>query len=185
MLPNKRGGFVVGFLVLGVVLLSINRAPSVGEIGAYYFSSLNKSEIWINLQPQGLEAGPDPILLNVTISFPGRRLSTPPETVELRAKSRDIAFPFRVRQPILRLTLGDGKTIDVTGLGHAYQFFPSCRGCAYDTIVAPLSLATFRNMARSDDAVVEALGFTVRLRSSDAASLRHFIESIESGVVIR
>lgn len=68
------------FLV--ATILSPNPTPSLGQLGAYYFETLNQSQIWINLEPQGSIPGPNPIRLNVTVAFTGRRLDHSPDVVE-------------------------------------------------------------------------------------------------------
>ena len=93
-------------VLLVATVLSQNSTPSLAQLGSFYFETLNQSQIWINLEPQGSIPGPNPIRLNFTVAFTGRILDRAPDIVEVRAESMNTAFPMRIRQPILRFHLG-------------------------------------------------------------------------------
>ena len=168
-----------------VAVVSPNSAPSLGQIGAHYFDTLGESQIWMNLQPEGLEHGPDPIRLNITISFHGRRLEHAPDTAELRAESIGGTFPYRIRQPILRFDLDRGIELDLTAPGRAFEFISSCQDCSLDTVIARVPFDIVRQIAASNKVLVEALGFVTRMRPANLLSLRRFVETVSDGVVIR
>jgi hypothetical protein len=86
--------------LLSIVILPVNMTPQLRQIGAYYFEAFQKSEVWISLEPQGLQLGPNPLRLNVTASFPGRSIDHPPSVVELRAESIGGTFPNKVQRSV-------------------------------------------------------------------------------------
>jgi hypothetical protein len=175
--------------LLLAVVLQPNLNPSLGQLGVQYFDALNQSQIWINIEPQGPEPGPNPFRLNFTMMFPGRTLGGSPEVFEVRAEMNAGVFPTTIRQPILRFQLGDGIEIDLTAPGKSFQFISGCLNsvtpCAQDTVLVRLPFETMQRIAKSDDVKIDALGFTARLRPEDIQSLRKFIETVGNGVQIR
>src|SRR5918996_9648 len=109
--------------------------PALGQIGAYFFDALTQSQVWINVQPQHFEPGPRPIELNSTVSFPGRRLAGAPATVDLRVSAFCRAFPTRIRQPVMSLTI-DGIPLVLAEPGRPFQAISICGedGGALDAI---------------------------------------------------
>ena len=103
--------------LLLAAVLQTNATPAPGQIGAFYFEALNESQVWVDLSPESVEPGPRPVLLNVTVRFKGRRSPSAPAVADIRATSVHIAFPLRLRQPILRLATSDGREHDLTGPG--------------------------------------------------------------------
>ena len=176
--------FACYFLFLTVTVPS-NNAPSLGEIGAYHFEARRESQVWINLEPQGSEDGPNPMRLNVTVSFPGRRLESAPDTARLRAESIRGTFPDRIRQPIFRIQADRGGALDLTGPAYSFQFVSSCEDCSADTVTARMPFKVLRDIASCKAVAVTALGFLARLKPEDLVILRNFVDTLSQGVVIR
>jgi hypothetical protein len=172
-------------VLLVVTVLSPNLTPSLGQLGACYFETLNQSQIWINLEPQGSIPGPNPIRLNITVAFTGLRLDRAPDFVEVRAESVNSAFPMRIRQPILRFQLGDGTEMDLTAPGKTFHFIGRCLDCPADTVVARIPFDALRSIANSNTVSIDALGFAAHLKPPDLTSLRKFIDVVGNGVRIR
>ena len=175
--PQRPGG-------VGRVLTA-NANPPLRQVGTNYFESLNESQVWINLEPQLAEVGPNPVLLNLTIRFPGRRLERP-VAVAFRAQTVcfPTVFPTRVRLPILRF-LVDGVLVDLTA-DKSYQFVPSCSAeGSEDTLVLQAPFAFLRELARSPKVTVQALGFSLWLTPDDLAALRLFVDTANDGLTIR
>jgi hypothetical protein len=164
--------------------ISPNTSPPNGQVGAFYFDAGDRSQVWINLNPQ-MEPGLDPVQLNFTVTFPGTKLDSVPKSVDVRASSYDAKFPYRVRQPVLRFRLGETDKIDLTAPGKEFHYFASCVDCPMDTVIAPIAFDKLRRVAESKDVGVDALGFALRLRPADLQSLRKFIEIISHGIQIR
>jgi hypothetical protein len=171
--------------LLLVAVLHANANPKPGEIGAFYFDVLNQSQVWVNLSPDSVEPGPNPVLLNVTLSFPGRRLDGPPKVAEIRATAINTAFPLRIRQPILRFDSGDGRHYDLTAPGRVSQFVASCQECALDTLTTRVAFEELREIAGSPEVTMNALGFALRLTRSDLTALATLIDTVTSGVTIK
>jgi len=174
----------VGHGLLLAAVIVTNMTPALGQIGAYYFDSLGQSQVWVNAQPQSLESGPPPIELNVTASFPGRRLVGDPASVDLRVSAYCLAFPTRIRQSVMRVTI-DGMALPFGGW--PFQTISGCgdEGGTLDAIVTRIPFATFRRIAEAADVEMHALGFHVRLRSSDLQALRSFVTAVAGGVTVR
>jgi hypothetical protein len=172
-------------LLLLAAVLQTNATPKPREIGAFYFDALNQSQVWVTLSPESVEPGPNPVLLNVTVSFPGRRLQGPPKTVEIRATAISTAFPLRIRQPILRFNASDGRTYDLTAPGRVSQFVASCQECPLDTLTTRLAFEELREIARSSDVTLNALGFALRLTPADLAALGTLIDAVDDDVMIK
>ena len=166
--------------------VATNATPKLKEIGANYFEPLKQSQIWINVEPELLEAGPAPVSLNLTIAFPGFRLNDPPNSVAVRAQSRcfPIVFPQRARQPVLRFHVNNTAVIDLTAPGSTYQFIANCSE-SNDTVIAQVPFILLRQIAESGNVMVDALGFALRLTADDSAAWRLFLHTVEHGALVR
>jgi hypothetical protein len=171
--------------LLLAAVLQTNANPKPGELGAFYFDALSQSQVWVTLSPESVEPGPSPVLLNVTVSFPGRRLEEPPKAAEIRATAISTAFPLRIRQPILRFETGDGRQYDLTAPGRVWQFVASCQECPLDTLTTRLAFEELREIARSSEVTMNALGFALRLKPSDVSALQTLIDAVSDGVTIK
>jgi len=170
-------------LVVAILVMATNAAPKPREVGANYFEPLDQSQIWVNVEPD-LD-GAAPVIINLTVAFPGLRLDRAPATVAVRAQPRcaPVVFPDRIRRPILTFTVDRARTFDLTARGR-YDFVATCSGTP-DTVIAPLTMAELRAMANSKTARVEALGFALALTSGDLAAWRRFIQTVEHGIAIK
>jgi len=166
-------------------IIAANLAPASGQIGAHYFDSLNQSQVWINVEPRNLEAGPNPIEINVTVSFPGRHLAEAPVTVAFRAQAYCRVFPTRIRRPVMTLIV-DGAEHPVTGRELPLQVSSACGDDAgsVDVIVTQLPFAALRRIAAGRDVEIRAFGFDVKLTRSDLGALASFTAAVEDGVTI-
>jgi hypothetical protein len=182
----------VGHSLLLASVIITNMMPALGQIGAYFFDALTQSQVWINVQPQNLEPGPPPVELNVTVSFPGRRLVGAPAAVDLRVSAYCLAFPTRIRQPLMTVII-DGTPLQVAAPGRPFQVVSVCgdglhsaqSGGTADAIVARIPFATLRRIASAADVELHALGFDVRLRPSDLQALQSFVAAVADGVTVR
>lgn len=172
-------------LLLASVIIT-NMMPALGQIGAYFFDALTQSQVWINVQPQNVEPGPPPIELNITVSFPGRRLVGTPAAVDLRVSAYCRAFPTRIRQPVMSMII-DGTPLRFPEPGWPFQVISVCGedGGSADAIVARIPFATFRRIASAADVELRALGFDTRLKSSDLQALQSFVTAVADGVTMR
>lgn len=174
----------------GLTLLSQDLTPAAGHIGAYYFEVGNQSQVWISLNPQSKESGPNPVRLNITVAFPGGTLARVPDMVEVRADLGYFANPNRIIQPILRFKLSGGTEMDLTAKGQTFQFISSSSenglmpGVA-DRLIVHITFAALRQIAQSSSVDMNALGYSVVLSPEDVQSLRKFIDVVCSGVQIR
>src|SRR5262245_6229269 len=171
-------------LLLAAVLQS-NATPAPGQIGAFYFDALNQSQVWVDLTPENIEAGPRPVLLNVTVRFKGRQSTRAPTFADIRATSVHMAFPLRLRQPILRFVTSDGREHDLTGPGRVSQFTASCEDCQRDTLTTRLAFDELREIAQSPEVTMNALGFEMRLTPADLKALDALIDAVNDGAVIK
>jgi hypothetical protein len=171
--------------LLLAAVLQMNASPAPGQIGAFYFETFNESQVWVNLLPEGTEPGPRPVLLNVTVRFKGRRSASAPAVADIRATSVHIAFPQRLRQPILRLVTGDGREHDLTAPGRVSQFTASCEDCQLDTLTTRLAFDELREIARSPQVTMNALGFEMRLTPADLQALGALIDAVSDGAAIK
>jgi hypothetical protein len=172
-------------ILLFVVALPSNTAQPLGEIGAYFFETLKESQVWLNLEPQGLEDGPNPLRLNVTVFFPGNKLESAPDTAQLRVESIAGTFPFKIRQPIFGIDRDRGGELDLTGPAYSFQFISACEGCSLDTVIARVSFSVLRDIGASRTVVIRALGFSARIKPADLVVLRNYVDTLSQGVVIR
>jgi hypothetical protein len=178
------------YSLLLATVIATNINPPVRELGANYFDALKESQVWINLEPRPAETGPNPIVLNVTVAFPGDRLNQEPEYVQFRAQP--LCSPLRLVYPLMQPTLRfvlDGQTeIDLTRPGQPYQLVSSCgiRGrSSQDTIVTRAPFAVLQTISNAHDVSLNALGFTLSLASDDLSALRNFVNKVSDGVIIR
>ena len=169
-------------------VVEANAQPARGELGAHYFDTSKESQIWVNLEPRLAEPepGPDPVILNVTVAFPGKEIARAPERVVFRAESRcyPIVFPLRVRQPVLRFVV-DRTTIDLTGEGASFRFVANCSEGPLDTVIAPARFEVLRQIAGGIEVAVEALGFSLRLTPADRNALGLLVRTVQAGVRVR
>ena len=169
-------------------VVNTNAQPDRGELGAHYFESTKESQVWVNLEPRLAEpeSGPDPVLLNVTVVFPGREIARTPERVVFRANSRcyPIVFPLRIRQPVLRFIV-DGARIDLTPDGASVQFVANCSDAPQDTVIVPSRFEVLRQNAAGVEVSVDALGFSLRLTTADLDALRLLVRAVQNGVRVR
>jgi hypothetical protein len=137
-----------------------------------------------------LEPGPNPVVLNVTVAFPGRSQKHAPDAIEVRAEAMCTAYPDRMRQPILRFHLGGGTEMDLTAPGKEFQFFPNCvtnfhlGAIPSDDVIVHMTFDALRQVAQSNTVDIDALGFTVFLKPEDLQSLRKFIDVVSNGIRI-
>jgi len=171
--------------ILAAVTLAANNSPAADEIGAYYFETAGSSQVWIRFEPQGLERGPNPILLTVTASFPGRRLEREPDTVELRVQSIGGTFPNRIRQRAFSLVTDNATRLDLTDPAHSFQFVSTCSECPLDTVIARVPFGVFRDVSASRTVTINALGFAGRLDAADLEALGKYVAALREGLVIQ
>lgn len=171
--------------LLLAAVLQTNASPMPGQIGAFYFEALNESQVWVDFLPQSVEPGPSPVQFNVTVRFTGRRSNSAPTVADIRATSINTAFPLRLRQPILKLVTSDGREYDLGGPGRVSRFTASCDKCALDTLTTRLAFDELREIARSPQVTMDALGFEMRLTDADLKALGALIDAVQDGVVIK
>jgi hypothetical protein len=170
-----------------LMLISIllpNPSPSFGRIGAFYFEVMDQSQVWIDLEPQNSEPGPNPVKLNFTVAFPGYEIEHAPDTVGIRAESNSV-FLQRIRQPILRLRAEDGSEVDLTAPGKTFQFVGRCQDCAADMIIARMPFSDLCRIAGSSSLTIEALGFAAHMRPEDIQSLRQYVQTVQGGIRLK
>ena len=160
--------------------------PARGQIGANYFDLLKESQVWINLEPQGLEPGPNPIEFNVTLAFPGRSLPDAPLAVDLRVEAYCLLFPTRIRQAQLALSVY-GADLELARSTDPLQLKPACGHDIgwLDVIIARVPFATLRRIAAAGRVEMHALGFDVRLSPADLQALQTFVSAVADGVTLR
>jgi hypothetical protein len=170
----------------GGSIVATNMTPKLGEIGANYFEPLKQSQIWTNVEPELVEAGPAPVLLNLTIAFPGDRLNHQPISVGVRAQPRCFpqVFPERVRQPVLRFLVNGSTKIDLTAAGATYQLVPTCSRSQPDTVIAQVPFILLREIAESVNVTVDALGFALRFTPDNSDAWRLFVRTVEHGATV-
>jgi hypothetical protein len=171
--------------LLLAAVLQTNASPLPGQIGAFYFDAVNESQVWVDLSPDSVEPGPAPVLLNITVRFKGRRSTSAPSVADIRATSARLAFPLRVRQPILRFVTSEGREQDLTGPGRVSQFTASCEKCSLDTLTTRLAFEELREIARSPEVTMNALGFELHLGADDLKALGALIDAVDGEVVIK
>ena len=192
---------VVLFLAAGALAVMIaaqskpleqRQFPAIREIGAYYFNSMNESQVWVNVEPAHLEGGAEPIIFNVTVKFTGLRLDREPETVELRPQVRCLppVYPMRPRIPVFRLTIDSRPKIDLSPDGKTSFFLASCGAgpdsvATFDTVGTQVPFAMLRTIAAAESVTMDAIGFSVKLKPEDSEALRAFVRTVEHGVILQ
>jgi hypothetical protein len=169
----------------GTRVVTTNTSPRLREIGAAYFDTTKQSQVWVNVETGLPKPDPVPVLLNFTVMFAGRELRHAPAAVQVRAQAIATAFPFQVRQPILRFMVTDTMTLDLTAAGSAYRFFASSNEGPADTVIADMPFESLRRLTQAADGKVDALGFSAHLGTADRAALREFVRTMDGGVVVR
>ena len=167
-----------------IAIILPNQKPSLGHIGAFYFEVMNQSQVWIDLEPQNSEPGPNPVKLNFTVAFPGHEIAHVPGIVQVRAEA-NLSFPHIIRQPILRFQFDDGSELDLTAPGRTFQFLSRCDGCFADMILASVPFSDLGRIARSRSLTIEALGFATHMKPADLQALREYMKTIQNGVRIK
>ena len=174
--------------------LAPHQFPAFREIGAFYFDGLDESQVWVNLEPAHVDGPPDPIIFNVSVKFPGRRLEREPATVELRPQVRCVpqVYPTRARLPVFKLTIDSAPKIDLSPNGTTSFFMPSCAGtrapdasATWDTVATSVPFPMLRQMSAAKTVTVEAIGFTVRLTPEDFEAARALVRTVEHGVIVK
>jgi hypothetical protein len=176
--------FDVITLVLLAAVLHANSAPTPRDIGAFYFTGTNQSQVWVDLDPAPNGGGEGAVLVNVTIKFKGRELSSAPKTATIRAMSKALVAPMKIRIPVLTFHLSDDTVIDLTGPGTVYSFTAGCKDCPSDTLLADVPFTVLQQMTSSSVIVVNALGFEGRLLPDDVAAIRRLVEAVQNGVSV-
>jgi hypothetical protein len=171
-------------LATTIIVTNITSVP--GEIGANFFDALNESQVWINVEPKNLDGGRNPILLNATLSFPGRNLAGAPESVDLRAQAYCYEFLTRIRQPVLTLTI-DGAVWRFDTPERPIHVSASCGNGlgSSDVIIARITFDEFRAISTAREVIVDALGFHTQLAPSDLQALAMFAQTVGAGVTVR
>lgn len=140
----------------------------------------------MNLEPQNLESGPNPLRLNVTISFPGRSLSSTPPTVDIRVDDDCVVFPKRVRLPGFAL-IHDGVELRAGAGGLPVRFTSRCGdGPAGGSVMTTrIPFATLRQISAARNVEIHAFGFRARLTASDGQALTSFVAAVADGVSVK
>jgi hypothetical protein len=175
------------------VELAAHQFPAFREIGAFYFDGLDESQVWVNLEPAHVDGPPDPIIFNITVRFPGTRLTREPATVGFRPQVRCIpaVYPTRPRLPVFTLRIDSSPRIDLSPDGKTSFFMPSCGGDnaglnqTWDTVSATVPFAMLRQLVSAKTVTVEAIGFTVRLTPEDFEAARALVRAVEHGVTVK
>jgi hypothetical protein len=171
--------------LLIAAVLQTNATPAAGQVGAFYFEAQNESQVWVDLSPDSVETGPQPVRLTITVRFKGRQSANAPAVADIRAISVNTAFPLRVRQRILRFVTTDGREYDLTAPGRVSQFTASCEKCSLDTLTTRLAFDELRELARSPQVMMNALGFEMRLTPADLKTIGALIDAVADGVTIK
>jgi hypothetical protein len=182
-MPGMGAAFAACLLLAAVIPANNTQQPQL--LGAFYFDVLDQSQVWMNLEPEEVEAGPPPVVLNVTVVFPGRKLVAAPDVVMVRAQANQLAFPTRLRQAVLHFRTGDGRQYDLTAPGRSYEFTASCEKCPLDTLTTRMAFEELREIAGASGVSVEALGFQLRLAPADLAALQRLVEAVQDGAVVK
>jgi len=175
----------MGQMLLLASIIAINASPRLGEIGAFYFDSLNQSQVWINLQPKNLEPGPD-LRLNITIFFSGRTLSSAPSTVEIRVDDSCLMFPTRVRVRALSV-IYDGLELRAGAGGSPIVFSSTCgdERSGASVMTMRIGFAALREISTARYVEIRAFGFRAGLTPADIRALASFVAAVADGVRLK
>jgi hypothetical protein len=174
--------------VLLAAVIHSNVNPTPRRLGAVFFNGPNESQVWVDLDAQPVGTGGTPIRVNFTVKFRGRELAETPKTVTIRATAPALANPLLVRLPVLQLHLADDTVFDLTAPGKTYGFFaagPHCENCSSDTVAADIPFSDLEHIAASSVILVNALGFEARLIQDDSTAIRHLVEAVRDGAVVK
>jgi hypothetical protein len=173
-------------VALAVTIIATNITSTPGQIGANFFDGLNESQVWINVEPRNLEGGRSPIVVNATVSFPGRTLAAAPASVELRAQAYCYEFLNRVRQPVFSLIV-DGVPVPLDTPDKPVQANAACGNGfgSVDVVITRLGFPQFLAIAAAREVIVDALGFHTQLTASDLQALGMFARTVAAGVSIK
>lgn len=152
------------------------------EIRSVYFDLFETTETWIVIEPLGLdERDRPPITLYVSVQYPGRRLTSTPGFVQVRAQTNLAVQPLRLRTETLSFELDRSDALLLAGPGLSYRLnypCPSTDGCVYDGLVADLSLVDFFRLLRATEVSGVALGFPFHLRAAHIDALNEFAKTL-------
>ncbi len=174
-------------MLLLASIIASNTQPALGQIGAFYFDSLNQTQVWINLEPKNLQPGPN-LRLNITVFFPGRTLSTAPSTVDVRVEDNCLMFPLQIRVPSLSLVYdgvelrGGAQGLPIVSSSNCGDEWGFTSG-ATTTMRIPFEALRRFNTARY--AEIHAFGFLAGLTASDRNALASFIRAVSDGVRLK
>jgi hypothetical protein len=172
-------------VLLIVSVIAINLSPDLRKIGAAYFEPLKESQVWINLEPQNLESGPNPLRLNITVSFAGRNLASRPSTVDVRVQDDCAVFPLRVRTPRFVL-IHDGLELRAGSGGLPVLFSSACGDDSQGNVMTTrIAFATFRQISAARNVEIHAFGFQARLMDLDRQALAAFTAAVADGVTLK
>lgn len=178
-------GLALGVSLLLAAVLPVNNTQEPRALGVFYFDALDQSQVWTTIEPEGDPGGPRPVLLNFTVAFSGRKLPSAPDIVTVRAQANNLAFPTRLRQPVLGFRTGDGRQYALTAPGRVYEYTASCEKCPNDTVTSRMAFGELREIASASTVSAEALGFELTLAPADLAALQRLIDAVEGGVVVK
>jgi hypothetical protein len=74
--------------------------------------------------------------------------------------------------------------MDLTAPAKRFQFLSRCSECPADTVIANVPFSDLGKIAGSSSLIIEALGFTMRVKPADIQSLRRFIRTVQDGIRI-
>jgi hypothetical protein len=149
-------------------------ATGDGQVQSVYRSLGDRTDVWVEIVPLFDGEGPNPTTLRFSASYPGRRLRSTPETIELRAASDLSAYPLTLRSPTLEVVLDDATRLIVTDSPFSSSLSFPCPDCAFDAVVADLPLLTFARIVAADRVTGDAMGFPFRLDEDDRKALLAF-----------
>jgi len=167
----KVVGIVVAVASLGMAPFQLLPPPGDGEIRMVYWELQNVSDVFLTLEPRAANGDRAPVV-TFTQRFPGRRPTTPPKEVEVRA----LAGQFWAPRGELWFALDETVRIDLTVYGNA-----TTADSGSDSWAGSISMATLRQMTLAQRVSGNALGFPLELSGSQRRALRTFFDRISSG----
>ncbi len=130
--------------------------------------------------------------LNVTVTFPGRVLKSPPDHVALRVYTGLLDHISTTGD--LRI-ISDGQAWDLRAPGRDYRSEAACNeadaGCGTGAfrlrgyLVASLSFAELQQIADASVVTVDALGAELTLTPADLAALRRLVAMTSQPLTIQ